>query len=470
MSSPTKSQSAPTNAKGGRARTIIVVVSRIAVCAALLFVGAGVFGVLQATAPEAPRAEIREPTVSVTTVTLEPVIAPRVWEGFGTARAMRSATLTASVSAIVVERPGRIEAGAAVERGELIVRLDDREFTDTADRARAQLDGARADLRGLDAQLESLESQKRLAERSATLLEDEVAKLKDAVARSGAALIEVDRLERELAAAQQAVEQLGEQIELMPSRRERAEAEVERFAADLRRAELDVERTRITSPIDGSIDTIEADLGERIGAGQEVARIVDLSLVEVPVQLPASAIGEVGPGDVVEIQLSDGGSVDGRVARLASQADPLTRTLAVFVEVEQPAESPVIRPGQFVRGHVSSRERPRVVVVPRGAVRADRVIVVETDESGVTRATSRSIETAYAIEAAYDWLHPVEDQWLVVSAGLVGGERVVTNPPNELLTNTRVVATDATAAFGPALATGEPADSVSSEGTGGATQ
>ena len=123
-------------------------------------------------------------------------------------------------------------------------------------------------------------------------------------------------------------------------------------------AALNVSRTVIAAPFEGRIVDVNVDTGERVAPGQVVARLVDLSHLEVPLQAPVSAASSIRVGDEVSV-MADGPSGDtwtGRIARMSPEADPTNRTVTVFVEIQQdPSGSEsLLRPGQFVIGTIAA--------------------------------------------------------------------------------------------------------------------
>ncbi|MCW5776732.1 MAG: efflux RND transporter periplasmic adaptor subunit, partial [Phycisphaeraceae bacterium] len=224
-----------------------------------------------------------------------------------------------------------------------------------------------------------------------------------------------------------------------------------RIAAD------DLERTTIRSPIDGVLQRVDPRPGELLGVGAPVARIVDLRRVEAPLRLPVSAAASVAVGDRAELVADSPAATrwDGRVVRIAPEADARTRTITVFVEVEQRidygADDPLagartlLLPGQFVIGRVySGRSEPRVLV-PRRALDSDRVMVVVREGEG-WRVRARAVAPPRFIEAEFPTLDPDETQWAVIPAGLEDGERVVLAGRDELADGMAVRVGDARAA------------------------
>lgn len=403
------------------------------------------FGTLVATRPE-PQRQTREPAVlTVRTVTVAPVNAPRVWEGYGAARAMRAADVSAEVGAPVIARPAHVEPGNPVRAGDVILRLDPADFEQRLASAEARAAALASQIEGLDAEEARWREQGGLIDEEVAIQRGELERVLDAQRRNAANVADVElrlttlrRLERESASIRQ-------QIDTIPFQRARLESERADQLAAARIARRDLERTRIVSPIDGFLQDVRFRPGETVLAGAVVARVVDLSRIEVPLLAPMSAANELGLGASVTARSDSPLSPEwqGRVARIAPEIDPASRTVTMFAEIEQdPAASPttLLRPGQFVIGRVSSHTTEPRLVVPRRAVDGDRVWVgvPEPEAPGTLRAVSRSVRVLYHLDASYPTLDPLETQWAVVEGDLEPGDTVIVSNLDAILPGVRL--------------------------------
>lgn len=414
---------------------------RLLVGVAFLAVAGLIAATLYATRPESPRSDVSERAATVEAIPIRAVAVSRPWRGFGTARAKRAADVEAEVSGVITRRPDRIDAGVYVRAGEVLVEIEPGEFADRAERARQDLAAARAELAGLTAERESLETSLALADESVEITERELARRVTAAEAGAINEFEVETLERQLAEARRQREQVAERLELLPSRRAALAARAAGLESALSLALRDLDRAAVNAPIDGTLQSVDPDAGDRVTIGEPVARIVDLTLLEVPLRLPISARGDIRVDDPVTLRAggSDETAWTGRIARVAPEADPQTRTIGVFIEVEQPgaeradAEPPAggryLMPGEFVTALVRSATPTERPLVPRVALVADRVVLV-TDEG---RATLAPVDVAFNIEREFPDLHPTVTQWAALeasdaSAELVGRRVVLTNP------------------------------------------
>src|SRR5690606_18279055 len=196
---------------------------------------------------------------------------------------------------------------------------------------------------------------------------------------------------------------------LMGPRRAKLTAKKRSAEEPLASARRALARTRVRAPIAGFIQRLNVDYGERVQPGEPVARIVDVSRMEVPVRvaLSASAFVRVGDRAIVRSDGPPGGSWSGRVTRTGPAGGEARGSLTVFVEVVQESprdQPPGLVPGAFVRATVYTGRGGEAVVVPRSAVNDQRVMLV--NDTG--KAESRAVRVAYYSEGRYPEIHPVE--------------------------------------------------------------
>ena len=399
--------------------------------------------VLVVTRPEPVRMERDEPILTVRAVTLSTVRAPRVWTGYGTVRSMNAADVSAEVAARVVERPLSVEPGVAVRRGDVLLRLDPSDYEQAVASAEARLVALRAQREGLDSSEARWREQAALIEEELAIVRAELERALEARAQNAANIADVEirmtavrRLERESAS-------IGQQLDDFPFRRASLDAQINDARALLETARLNLERTSVRSPIDGVIQRVDFRVGEMVQRGDRVARIVDLSRVEIPLLAPASALADLAPGDEVRASPDAPGAEawSGRVTRIAPENDPARRTVTLFAEVEQDVGSDgVLRPGRFVVASVTSASSAERLVVPRRAIEQGRVLVAESDAEApeALRAGAREVRVLYHLDGRFPEIDPLETQWSVVEGDVRAGDRVIVSNLDSLHAGSRV--------------------------------
>jgi len=465
---PDTEQSRPDKGTGAAA-TLISIVFRLSVIVLVLGAGVAIFATLYATrtAP-AHSGESVEPML-VRTIETERLRVRRTWEGYGTSRSMREAEVVAEVAGMVVERPERIEPGRRVEQGAVIVRLD---TTDTANALRAaeQAEAAiEAQIAGLGVESDRLGTQIGYARDEIEAARRDLERIERAVEAGAGNESQIDAATAQLRRLQRETDALEQRLDLIPSRRAQLVAQLESRRAEAQTARKNLERATVRAPLAGLIQSVGPRRGDWVARGTPVARIVDLTLLEVPLRLPAQAIEWVDRGDPVSIWTGDPvGAADheGVITRIAPEADELSRTIGVFVEIEQDSDAPDrLAPGRFVLGRVHPLDPEPRIVVPRRVIDQDRVMVaVDEPDSDYYTIVARPVRVGYSFDDAIPELDRDENQWTVVLDGLGEGELVVTSLLDQLVEGLRVRLVDDPGPRGAVIGVGSGVDDGASGG------
>jgi len=166
-------------------------------------------------------------------------------------------------------------------------------------------------------------------------------------------------------------------------------------------------RVDLESPIDGVVTDLMVNRGAMPESGDPLARVSDLSRLQVLVQVSAEQARELAMRQPA--RLPEHG-LEGSVSRVAMQADPVSRLLEVELTFPGGAAGANAVPGTLVTAQVEVGRRASALLVPRAAV-SDGVAWV-VDSAGV--AHRREVTTG--LEG---------DGLLEIVEGLATGEQVV---------------------------------------------
>lgn len=418
---------------------ILSVITRVIVCIVLLGIGVGLFALLFHTRPMPDRVDedVLRPQVAV--IQMQTVPVRRQFTGFGTAQAFRAVNVPAQVRGVIEDIPERIVAGNPVTRGELLAQLDASDFERELEIRTQQLEDIETQLRRLDVELRSALRRLELAQQEVELAQADLDRVLRAQETAGATQREVDQQRQLLAARQREEVAAVETIETIEPRQAQLNALRSSAVASVRLAERNLQRTTITSPIDGVLQTVNVDLGEGVAIDQTVARVVDLRRIDIPIRLPSSARPYLAVGNEVALRPGSNSNAQwqARIARIAPEDDDASRTVTVYVELYQeptaPGGQPMLSPGQFVRAEVSSMQIEQRQVIPRRALFADRVRLID---DGVVR--SRRVEVAFQIRSTMEQFQIADDHWLVLEQPLPEGSLIVLDAARRIADGTLV--------------------------------
>lgn len=371
------------------------------------------FGYMVSSRQEPPVAESTEAIDRVLVVEARQAKIGRQWVGFGTAQATETADVPARVGATVDSIGQGVEAGARVAAGQLLVALDESDYRRAAAMAGENLRTLEAEASALEVEALSLQDRLLVAEQELDLAKADEARVRRASDEGGATAREVDQVRLSRLAVERAVLVLRQSVAELGPRRAGLAARIEAQRAAMARAEADLERCRITSPISGTIQQFPLELGEAVAPGQMVARVVDPHRVEVALALPADARSHLQVGDAAECSVGGRPIGTARVSRIAPEDDPSSRTLTAWIEFVRASDADPPAPGAFVEAMVTSSNGELRTILPRTAVRRERVLLLEANQ---LRAVPVTVAHAYTggLEGAPGGI----TEWLVLEPGL----------------------------------------------------
>ncbi|GJM26029.1 MAG: hypothetical protein DHS20C16_24440 [Phycisphaerae bacterium] len=313
----------------------------------------------------------------VATIELTPTKVRDVLRGYGSALADKRATLTAEVNAPVIERVNNIDVGDRVAKGDVLIRLDDRQYRQELHEAESRMASQDAQIQQLGVELQNQRSLLEIAESDLELTREEYDRVEALFAKGAAPKTERDANRLRYQVALRAKQQIDNRVALIKPQRMQLEAVKAGAVAAAERAQLNIERCEIKAPFDGQIDSISVDVGDRAQMGTPMLDMLNLDRIEIPIELPVSTRDQATVGARVELYVESMPKVhwEGTVARIAPSADVFNRTYRVYVEVDNRRQEMPLLPGYFVKAAVDGDLLMTALIVPRHAVVDGKVFV-----------------------------------------------------------------------------------------------
>lgn len=343
-----------------------------------------------------------------------------------------------------------VEKGDRVQQGQVLVRLEDREF-------RAQVNQARANLAAAQARLDQLRAgsrpQEKLKDRAGVLQAE--ATLRNAEAeyqrseqlyRAGVvSKAELDRTTAQRDSARALVEaarQSSAMTDIGPRAEEirAASAQVQQMRAALDYAQTQLADTEIKAPVSGTVLQRIVETGEMVspsafgesGARTSVVALADLSDLQIELDISQADFARLKMDQRAEIipEAFPNLKYSGFIAEIAPEANRAKATVQVKVKVENPDDQ--LRPEMNARVNFLGDAKPaegrsvsRVLVPKEAVVRQDGKEVVFVIKGN--RVELRSIRVGEETGGFFQVLD-----------GLSGGESVVTAGADKLKDGDRV--------------------------------
>lgn len=345
---------------------------------------------------------------------------------YGRVESLWSSSLTAGVTADVLAVS--VVEGDFVDKGDLLVRLDDRDVRLQLAQRDAELKQAdariAAEIRRHEANLEALPREQRLLR----LARGEVARLQDLVKNKVGAQSQLDTARQ--AAEQQAIALSTREQAVDDHDSRLAEVEAARVRAEALRdqAQLELERCDVVAPFNGRITKVRVAPGRRARVGDALVDLFDTDALIVRAQIPNQHLRLVrqalvaGEPIVVTGEI-DGQAIEASLRSLAGEANTGTGGLDGLFELNGNGET--ISQGRFVRLNLALPPRDGLVAIPYEALYGvDRVYIVDGESRLRPIAVRRIGETLVAGEGK---------RVLIEATALVSGAQLVTTQlPNAL--------------------------------------
>lgn len=310
----------------------------------------------------------------------------------------------------------RTRAGATVKQGDVLATLDSPELRAERDRELATLRGFEADVarqrilaqkarllaaRTADEGRLALQTAQRDAERTARACELQAIPRADCLRYADA--VEAAQVRARHSEADAGLE--GQNAALELKSREEALARQRAVVADLERRVSDLD---LRSPVNGIVGSIAVADRAVVPANAPLMTVVDLSQLEVELEVPETYADDLGLGMRVEVRIG-AQTVGGELMTIAPEV--LNRQVLARVRLDAPPEG--LRQSQRVSARVLIEEKPDVLKLARGPfleTQGGRFAYVMDDGDAVRRPITLGATAVSAVE---------------IVDGLAEGERVV---------------------------------------------
>jgi len=350
------------------------------IMAALIVVAAGGYA-FYATQIAPPPASVDAPTPARQTMQVNPdemtVLEPRRLERLvrvtGTLAPWQSTDLSSQTGGQIEQV--MVRPGDSVAEGDLLVQVDVESLT-------LDLDQAQSNLAATQAQLALAEMQRNRAQA-----------LVDRGVTTSSSLDE----------AQSTVTQLQASLD----------AQSDQVAA----VELRLRNAAVTAPFAGIVASRSVEPGQYVGIGAPLVSLVDLSQMEMLASAPVADGALLARDQTVMVTIDgvDGRLFQGRVARIAPVASEGTRTIPVYIMIDNP--DGVLLGGMFATAQVVVDAVDDAIAVPTVALRDDpegAYVLVIADDLLVRQGVQTGLVFAGGLTQ--------------ITGGLSAGQTVVTAP------------------------------------------
>lgn len=342
-----------------------------------------------------PPSKLAEPEEHLVTIDAIEAIREDIFipvQAQGTVTPVRQTSIISEVKGRIVDVSDNFNVGSFVRKGDVLLRIDPRDY-----------------------QTNLLRAQAALASTTSNLAQEK--------GRAQVARQEWNKLPKGSQRSQQAKD-----LYLRVPQLELAEAQVLAANADLNTARDTLERTIITAPYDALIRNKQSDLGQFVSTGSPLAELFSVESAEVRLAIGQSKLAYLDlPGvegyqndePAVELYTDVAGDVNhwpAKLERTEGVFDERSRVLYTVVRIDDPyalkpgAQSQPLRIGTFVNASIRGKKLPGLVALPRYILRPGNLLWVVDEHM---KLQNRKVTT----------LRTTGDN-IYVSAGLDNGDLV----------------------------------------------
>lgn len=343
----------------------------------------------------------------------------------------------AHVSVLASKVPGRIVSidvreGDRVRKGQVLVRIDDRETAAGVAQAEASVRQARFALEEAEKALKMVQAEARAAEARRQVAQATYQRFHALLARESVSRQEFDEIKARHESAAADADRARQSIKAMQAKKEQALAALEAAKAALEAALALKDYTVVTAPMDVLVTFKHAEVGQMATPALPLLTVEDFSAYRLEVPVPQELLSALRVGDTVSVFVEPAEEPwAGRVVEVLPSVDPQTRSGLVKIQLptlEVKDRGVPWRTGTFARARFVTGFR-ETLLVPTSAVasRGQLTGVYVVDENQVCRW--RLVRTGRAVENQVEIL-----------SGLQDGERIVVRIVPELKDGIRIIA------------------------------
>jgi RND family efflux transporter MFP subunit len=341
--------------------------------------------------PQAKREQhAPESSMTVTTLPLKKQPYQITLHSFGRIQPGIQSTLVAQVNGQVIWISEQLREGGEFRQGDVLLRIDGRDYEVQADIAKAELASSKA------------------------LLEEEMSKSEQAQREWKSANLTIPATPFVLRKPQLAA----------------AQANLQSAQAKLNQAQLNLQRTSIRAPYNGRVRTQSVDLGDVVSNNSTLATIFASDYAEIKLAIKNSEIHLLNPaGGKIELVNTLSNTTEtwsAELNRTAAAIDESSQQISIIARVLRPFNTPGKTPllaGQYMDAKIYAREVTDAIVIPNKSLYQGHYVYLVRDGLLEKR------------EVTLSWQNETDS---IISAGLTEGDELITTPLGQVSSGTRV--------------------------------
>jgi RND family efflux transporter MFP subunit len=355
-----------------------------------ILIGIGVLIVMVGNKQPPTTSEAGEPTKRVRIIKAPKLDLTPVAEGYGTIKPARVWSGVAQVSGRIVELHPRLRDGEIISENTLLLKIDPVDYE-------LNLAQVSAELAELKVEENNVKATLSIEERSLKIAQRELQRITKLTKQGTASQSDLDSAERTLLNSRNSVQNVKNNLALIPTKRKVLEAKQ-------RQAERDLENTSVYAPFNMRVAEMGIEIDQFVSKGGQLLAGDEVDRVEVVARFPISSIRRLFIGrDISEFGILAGNLAEtvafepllrldlgttiaewqAEFVRFSDQVDPDTRTIGVVVAVDKPfekvipGERPPLSKGMFVQVVLKGKQQADQIILPRSTIKNGTVYLAD---------------------------------------------------------------------------------------------
>lgn len=388
-----------------------------------------------------PSAEVKpleDRSKIVKTISLEQQnIAPQVI-GFGKIRPKFEWKAIAEVSGKVVYRHPELNKGNVLLAGTEVLRIDPLDYELKLAQAEADLGSSKTQLAKVDLEEKNIRNTLKIEKNRLAISKKELSRKVNLQKKGLTSQSDLDQQNQSYLAQQKVVQDIQNQILLLPDERKVAQAMVKVNQAKLKEAQRSLDKTSIVLPTDVRISEVDIEADQVVNLQQTMFIAHGIKTMEMEAQVSIHDMqtlaqsfrvfhsNEQGMPNIDSlplqaiVQLSSGrfnAQWQAQVERISETVDPNQATVGVILEIQQdykilkPNSLPPLVNGMFVKAQIEGEASPQWVI-PESALHGDKIYLLNQDN----QLTILPIKIVFR-----------RDNQVVISGGINEGDLLILN-------------------------------------------
>ncbi len=364
---------------------------------------------LLASKPEKPSRPPFQTVYPVETVTVSTGnYTPKVTI-YGQVISERSIDLRALVSGEIVWANEALQAGAKIEAGDPLVKIDKFDYEGALSEANANLAQTDAVILEIKARLEAERSQLAAANQQLELAQRDLDRANQLLGSGSMTAKQVEERELGLSVRQQAVSQRESNISIETARLGQQEAARARLQWKVSQAQKSVADTEMKAPFTGVVRASTAEVGKFAGPNDIIVSMYSLDQLAARFTLTDAQFGRISTdsspliGRSIEAYWSVGETeyrIDGTVTRIGADIVSERGGVEIIASLNSADIPAQIRPGAFLEVRLADRVYKNAVRIPEDSIYdSDTIYLVKDDKLSSRKITVLAYDDGMAIIA-----------------------------------------------------------------------